>query len=101
METNLGLAVVGPGNTSPSEEPAGNGLFADGGDGGQSVPGTLRPDRPSDDEVFAYVYGVLHSPDFRETFAVNLKKEAPRVPLVKSRADFDAAGQELLELHVG
>ena len=58
----------------------------------------------TDDDVFAYVYGVLHSPEFRETFAVNLKKEAPRVPLVTDRTEFDAftaAGQELLDLHVG
>lgn len=58
----------------------------------------------TDDDVFDYVYGVLHSPDFRSTFETNLKKEAPRVPLVDSRADFDAfvaAGAELLDLHVG
>jgi predicted helicase len=58
----------------------------------------------TDDDVFHYVYGVLHSPDFRSTFETNLKKEAPRVPLVASRADFDAfagAGAELLQLHVG
>jgi predicted helicase len=58
----------------------------------------------TEDQLFAYVYGVLHSPDFRETFAVNLKKEAPRVPLVTDRTVFDAfaaAGQELLDLHVG
>jgi predicted helicase len=58
----------------------------------------------TDDDVFAYVYGVLHSPDFRRTFGVNLKKEAPRIPLVTDRADFESfrlAGEELLELHVG
>lgn len=58
----------------------------------------------TDDDVFAYVYGVLHSPDFRETFGVNLKKEAPRIPLVTDRADFESfrlAGEELLELHIG
>jgi predicted helicase len=55
-----------------------------------------------DDDVFAYVYGVLHSPQFRDTFAVSLKKEAPRVPLVDDRGTFDqfrAAGQQLLDLH--
>src|SRR5699024_3348940 len=36
----------------------------------------------TEDDLFAYVYGVLHSQDFRDAFAVNLKKEAPRVPLV-------------------
>lgn len=55
-----------------------------------------------DDDVFAYVYGILHSPHFRETFAVNLKKERPRIPLVDDRNAFDqfrAAGQRLLDFH--
>jgi len=58
----------------------------------------------TDDDVFHYVYGVLHSPDFRSEFEVNLKKESPRVPLVTDRAPFDAfvaAGAELMELHIG
>ena len=58
----------------------------------------------SDDDVFYYVYGILHSPDFRSTFESSLKKEKPRVPLVATRALFDAfgaAGRELCNLHVG
>ena len=58
----------------------------------------------NDDDVFYYVYGILHSPDFRSTFESSLKKEKPRVPLVESRALFDAfaaAGRELCDLHVG
>jgi predicted helicase len=58
----------------------------------------------SDDDVFHYVYGALHSPEFRSEFEVNLKKEAPRVPLVTDRATFDAfvaAGAELMEIHIG
>uniref|UniRef100_UPI0035620F36 type ISP restriction/modification enzyme n=1 Tax=Gemmatimonas sp. TaxID=1962908 RepID=UPI0035620F36 len=58
----------------------------------------------TDDDVFHYVYGVLHSPEFRSEFEVNLKKEAPRVPLVNDRAAFEAfvaAGAELMELHIG
>ena len=58
----------------------------------------------NDDDVFYYVYGILHSPHFRITFESNLKKERPRVPLVESRAVFDAfaaAGRELCDLHVG
>lgn len=57
-----------------------------------------------EDAVFAYVYGILHSPDFRSTFAVNLRKEAPRIPLVDSRTEFDAfasAGKEVFDLHIG
>ena len=58
----------------------------------------------TDDDVFYYVYGILHAPDFRRTFESSLKKEKPRVPLVESRALFDAfaaAGRELCNLHVG
>ena len=58
----------------------------------------------TDDDVFYYVYGILHAPDFRSTFESNLKKEKPSVPLVESRVVFDAfvaAGRELCELHVG
>ena len=53
----------------------------------------------TDDDVFFYVYGILHSPDFRRTFESSLKKEKPRIPFVTSRALFDAfaaAGRELL-----
>lgn len=56
-----------------------------------------------DDAVFAYVYGVLHSPDFRREFETSLKKEGPRVPLVEDRATFEAfaeAGSKLLDLHL-
>lgn len=55
------------------------------------------------DDVFYYVYGLLHSADYRERFADNLNKELPRVPCVKSAADFWAfsrAGRKLAELHL-
>ena len=58
----------------------------------------------TDDDVFYYVYGILHSPGFRSTFESSLKKEKPRVPLVGTRSLFDAfadAGRELCDLHVG
>ena len=57
----------------------------------------------TDDDVFHYVYGALHSPEFREHYESNLKKEAPRVPMAPDRATFDAyraAGAELMELHI-
>ena len=57
----------------------------------------------SKEEVFYYVYGLLHSPDYRERYADNLSKELPRIPRVKSAADFWAfsqAGRKLAELHL-
>lgn len=56
------------------------------------------------DDVFYYVYGMLHSTEYRERYADNLGKELPRIPRVKSTQDFWAfskAGRALGELHVG
>jgi predicted helicase len=57
----------------------------------------------SKEDVFYYVYGLLHSPEYRERYADNLSKELPRIPCVKSAADFRAfsqAGRALAELHL-
>lgn len=58
----------------------------------------------TDDDVFAYVYGILHSTQYRDEFQVNLKKEDPRIPVVTSPEKFMAyvkAGQALWDLHIG
>lgn len=55
------------------------------------------------EDIFYYVYGLLHSPDYRERFADNLGKELPRIPCVKTAADFWAfskAGRKLADLHL-
>jgi len=36
----------------------------------------------SKDDIFAYVYGVLHDPAYRETYALNLKREFPEDPVL-------------------
>ncbi len=57
----------------------------------------------SKEDVFYYVYGLLHSPDYRERYADNLSKELPRIPHVKTAAGFRAfsqAGRKLAELHL-
>jgi len=54
-------------------------------------------------DVFYYVYGLLHSEEYRSRFADNLSKELPRIPTVKREADFWAfvdAGRKLGDLHV-
>lgn len=58
----------------------------------------------SKDDIFFYVYGVLHSEQYRTEFAADLKRMLPRIPLAGSREDFEAfvkAGRALSELHVG
>ena len=55
------------------------------------------------EDIFYYVYGYLHSPDYRIKFANDLKKMLPRLPLVESADDFWAfsqAGRMLADLHV-
>jgi predicted helicase len=55
------------------------------------------------EDVFYYVYGLLHSPDYRERFSDNLGKELPRIPRVKMFDDFWAfsqAGRKLADLHL-
>ena len=42
----------------------------------------------SKEDIFYYVYGFLHSPEYRETFANDLKKMLPRLPLVEDVKDF-------------
>lgn len=55
------------------------------------------------EDIFYYVYGILHSQDYRDTFENDLKKMLPRIPLVDSVKDFWAfskAGRKLADLHV-
>ncbi len=54
------------------------------------------------DDLFYYVYGLLHSEDYQSRFTDNLTKQLPRIPAVKSETDFWAfveAGRKLGKLH--
>ncbi|WP_329078373.1 DEAD/DEAH box helicase [[Kitasatospora] papulosa] len=52
------------------------------------------------DDVFYYTYGLLHSPEYRERFAADLKKSLPRVPKVRNFHGFTEAGRKLADLHL-
>ena len=55
------------------------------------------------DDIFFYVYGVLHSQQFRDAFGADLKKQMCRVPVVKKPDDFwnfSQTGRELADLHL-
>lgn len=55
------------------------------------------------EDLFYYIYGLLHSPEYRTRYANNLAKQLPRIPPVKTFADFAAfrdAGRALGDLHV-
>ena len=53
------------------------------------------------EDVFFYVYGLLHSPEYRDRFGADLGKALPRIPMVSAFHDFVAAGRELAALHIG
>lgn len=55
------------------------------------------------EDIFYYVYGILHSKSYRETFEADLKKMLPRIPLVSDYEKFWAfskAGRDLANLHL-
>jgi predicted helicase len=55
------------------------------------------------DDIFYYIYGLLHSNCLKEQFSDNLSKELPRIPCVNKLEDFWAfskAGRDLAELHI-
>ncbi|OFO17068.1 damage-inducible protein [Corynebacterium sp. HMSC22B11] len=114
-------------------EPVGaedGGLFGEGasiskgeasiyGQVGEVVEGYVRKDNITDeikalyrdalgadvtgDDIFHFVYGKLHDPNYRKAYAADLKKMLPHIETPGSREEFDkfaAAGQKLMDLHV-
>ena len=52
------------------------------------------------EDIFYYVYGILHSESYKTRFAANLKKQLPRIPMVDDFWTFSKAGRKLAALHL-
>ena len=55
------------------------------------------------EDVFHYIYAVLHSPEYRRRYADFLKSDFPRVPITRNRslfADLVEQGRRLTSLHL-
>lgn len=52
------------------------------------------------DNEFYYVYGVLHSKEYRKTYASDLQKSLPRIPLLKNKEKYAEIGRKLADLHL-
>ncbi|MDR1036229.1 MAG: helicase, partial [Deltaproteobacteria bacterium] len=98
-------------------------LFSSGHGKGKSINGYVRHDgitdwifdecrkmhgkvtpRVSKLQIFHYVYGILHSPNYAEAFSADLKKSLPRIPLLQDSEaylTFADAGKALAKLHLG
>ena len=104
----------------------GGGVVTQGGESsiygeiGEVVDGYVRVDNVTDeikkiyrdalgaditgDDIFHFVYGKLHDPAYRETYAADLKKMLPHIKEPGTREEFEkfaSAGKELIALHVG
>ena len=59
-----------------------------------------RTDKITKDEIFYYVYGILHAPSYREQFTNDLSKMLPHIPYAPDFTAFADAGYKLAELHL-
>lgn len=53
------------------------------------------------ENIFHYVYAVLHNPAYRKKYELNLKREFPRIPFYEDFAQWVTWGKELMDLHIG
>ena len=51
-------------------------------------------------DIFHYTYGLLHHPEYRETYQANLKRDLPHIPFATDFRGFAEAGARLADLHV-
>jgi very-short-patch-repair endonuclease len=103
------------GASSPSPLAGEGGASApDEGFGGEGVNPSSGPSRhllPQEekekarpitkDAIFHYVYGVLHDPVYREKYAINLKRDFPRLPFYPDFWQWAEWGERLMALHIG
>ena len=62
--------------------------------------GTPRNDVIQKEDIFHYVYAVLHNPAYRKKYELNLKREFPRIPFYEDFWQWAAWGKELMDLHI-
>lgn len=88
---------------TPKEQPEHIRRDAITDEGLQHFQSAYPGEKISKEDLFYYIYGLLHSEDYRTQYADNLSKELPRIPRVKSAEDFWAfsqAGRKLADLHL-
>ena len=52
------------------------------------------------EDIFFYVYALLHHPEYRERYADDLKKMLPHIPRATGFHTYASVGRELADLHV-
>jgi predicted helicase len=59
-----------------------------------------RKDEITKENIFHYVYAVLHNPAYRKKYELNLKREFPRIPFYDNFFQWAAWGKQLMDLHI-
>ncbi len=59
-----------------------------------------QDDNITKENIFYYTYAVLHHPAYREKYALNLKREFPRLPFYEDFPQWVAWGKQLMDLHL-
>mgnify|MGYP000337000331 FL=1 len=54
----------------------------------------------TEEETFYYIYGILHSVQYRQKYFNDLQKALPRIPLLKNKEKYVEIGRELADLHL-
>lgn len=52
------------------------------------------------EDIFYYTYAVLHNPEYRKKYELNLKREFPRLPFYDNFFKWVSWGKQLMELHI-
>jgi predicted helicase len=66
----------------------------------QDFQTTYRDPKITKEDLFYYVYGILHSPEYKTRFAADLKKMLPRIPFAADFWAFSRAGRQLAHWHL-
>lgn len=66
----------------------------------KSYRATYNEEKISKEDIFFYVYGLLHSADYKARYSNDLTKMLPRIPKVKDFWKFSSAGRNLSDLHL-
>ena len=65
------------------------------------VQGHYGDESITKDDIWEYLYGVMHAPDWRDKYKHDLRRNLPRVPFAPDFEAFRSAGRELMDLHIG
>ena len=63
-------------------------------------PEPQTPNPITKEDIFHYVYGVLHNPEYRKKYELNLKREFPRIPFYDDFRQWAEWGKKLMDLHI-